>query len=37
MSTYLVRMTPLEPFTFGGEKGFRFESQDVEKRKEYYC
>ena len=31
MSTYLVRMTPLEPFTFGGEKGFRFESQDVEK------
>lgn len=25
MSTYFVRMTPLEPFTFGGEKGFAFE------------
>lgn len=24
--TYLVRMTPLEPFTFGGEKGFGFEA-----------
>lgn len=26
MSMYFVRMTPLEPFTFGGEKGFAFES-----------
>lgn len=24
MSTYLVTMTPLEPFTFGGERGFGF-------------
>lgn len=24
MKTYLVRMTPLEPFTFSGEKGFAF-------------
>ena len=30
MSTYFVRMTPLEPFTFGGEKGFRFDSKDME-------
>lgn len=29
MSTYFVRMTPLEPFTFGGEKGFAFESRDA--------
>lgn len=24
MSTYLIKMTPLEPFTFGGERGFDF-------------
>lgn len=30
MSTYFVRMTPLEPFTFGGEKGFRFDSKNTE-------
>ena len=30
MSTYFVRMTPLEPYTFGGEKGFRFGSKDAE-------
>ena len=29
MSTYFVRMTPLEPFTFGGEKGFRFDSKNT--------
>lgn len=29
MSTYFVRMTPLEPFTFGGEKGFRFDSENT--------
>lgn len=34
MSTYLVRMTPVEPFTFGGEKGFKF--NEKEKNSSYY-
>lgn len=34
MSTYLVRMTPIEPFTFGGEKGFKFDEK--EKNSSYY-